>query len=246
MKVRIYKRGTVIRNTMFFMFMSVIYLHVVKSLENNVSAFKLIDFTNPLSAQSICLFAFLIILPAIALVRPASRTLSAFFLGAVIIYGQFQFFERFDKGILILNLLYILSVFYFYILWHLELKQALYGPMFTHHDLGLKSPYRLKTILEVSGKELNGYLTNWDQHSCFLVLDDPTQAHFLRNSTFNLKFMLDGKTFSQSGVVVSEYGGSAYGIAFRDSKLDDKIFYKWSDFYTIICDRGYIPNYMGT
>lgn len=126
---------------------------------------------------------------------------------------------------------------YFYVFWYIELDEAIYCPGFSNSDLGQKSTYHVSVTIKFdSEKEINGYLTNWDFSSCFIM---PEMNLDVAREPVKITINFENRTFVQEGEIASKYG-VGIGVKFNLTEKSNSL-HNWSDFYTVICDRGIKP-----
>lgn len=109
-------------------------------------------------------------------------------------------------------------------------------------NIGYKSEHHFKAALKFKhGESVSGYLSNWGETCCFVILDKKTG--FKRQPVI-LEFVFEEKTFTQKGLIATGYG-PGFGIKFiQDSHEGNR--QNWANLYTIIKDRGYNPQNVRT
>ncbi|MBL6988212.1 MAG: hypothetical protein ISR65_00450 [Bacteriovoracaceae bacterium] len=241
MAVKLYKRSRVTANTLLYVLLSVVFLHIILSLSRGSSALDLSRFLEIFKDQPYIAVLGLLSFFAVMQVRNISKILLLAFASIIIFESFLQFFHEFDKFILVLAFCYFLITLYVFIVWSLELQESVYCPCFSHETIGRKSMYHLNVMIEFGYKEkANGHLTNWHDESCFIILKEK-----FGEVKGTIKFIIDfeGKRFIQKGEVVSCYG-KGIGVKFflADDYLEDgHDIFGWREFFTILSDRGYLP-----
>ena len=235
MALKLYRKSTVIKNMAVFLLLSVIYLHIINSLNEGISAF------NPARLGVILhnniVFVILVFLTIISTLKAVklSKFLFIAVTSVVLYHSFFIFFDKFDKFILVLSFIYLLVAFYFFIFWRLEMNEAIYCPGYNINDIGPKAEHSLSALIEFpDGQTHEGILTNWDESCCFICL---TQKIKYVSTPLNITFSIEGNSFQQSGRIVSQYG-TGVGIRFETNHQSP---YGWKHFFTVLCDRGYVP-----
>lgn len=238
--MKLFERSPIIFNLMSFLILSVFYIHVLHSLNEGCTAFNF-QFLHKFLLTNKWLLVFLLTtLISVYFLKSASRFLVFAFVFFVGISGFIIFFDKFDKILLVLNFFYVLIGAYFVLLWASEVADVLYTPAYSLSQMGKKTFYNLEIEIEHldTGVIRSGYMTNWDLHAVFVVLDD-VAAFSSREVLVRIHF--EGLVFKEYGLVMTRYG-NGYGIKFVKNKhLQENSAWGWSDFYTIIGDRGYMP-----
>ena len=238
--MKFYKKSSIAKNLLVFIFSSVFYWHILISIEQGHSAFNIHRFTW-LLFNNLPLIA-LMAITAFSVLKVKNWSTYLFVAFTVWIFYQSVslFFVSFNKLTLLLTFIYLICSFYFYLFWQLELKGAAYCPGYSPNDMR-QSEYDLKVQIEIDkgGRKFRGYLTNWDVSSCFVALEDELES---KSSQINLLMEFENKIFYQKGEIVAHYG-HGIGIKFLRNKIEKnkKEEHNWLDLYTIIDDRGYLP-----
>lgn len=236
MSVKIYKRSSVLKNLVFFVALSFVYYHIVLSLFHQTSAIEWsFTLTNAQTSTPILVLGFLSLI-SIWYVWPISKYLTPLFMLLVFFKTFSLFFISFDKVLLLLNFTYLVFAFYFWLFWKLELKEAHYHPGFNQNDIEMRPKYDVKVeVVEEGGKVYLGWLTNWDESSCYILLNEKW-VDLRGKIKVLIKFEKD--SFQSEAQIVSSYGP---GIGVKFNSIDEKKSpLGWSDFYDIMSDRGYL------
>ncbi|MBT7611424.1 MAG: hypothetical protein HN576_16810 [Bacteriovoracaceae bacterium] len=236
--MRVYKRSPVIRNIGLYILLSIIYLHIVESVAAGRSA---VDFTLLQSSfEQHTSLTYLLCLSLLLVFRVSSLAPFIFllFCGATFYYSIEVFFMTFNKVILSLNFIYIGLSFVSFIMLKTELEEAIYVPGFHKNGINKFSEYDLEGIVvDSSGAEIKGYLSNWGTQGCFFV---PTEFQMIRGK-IKLKFEFGTKEFLSDGRIMTKYG-EGYGISIKQIKGQKERFaLGWNEYYDIINQRGYVP-----
>jgi hypothetical protein len=228
----------------FFLFFSTFYLQIVYSIHHGVSALDFVSFSRILQGMPVLLGLFAVTLITIFRAQDISKGFFIFFV-AHIFYSSFSlFFLSFNKTILVLNFIFILTAFYFFLFWYLELEEAIYRPGFSNYQIGRKTEYDFNVVLEsANGKTVPAVLSNWDENGCFLLpVDDLTSVN---KGKCLLKINYENRDFQEPGEVVTRYGiGRGVRFYFKNKKGVDH--HGWKEFYAIIRDRGFSPRLTAT
>ena len=98
----------------------------------------------------------------------------------------------------------------------MELQEVIYSPGHSLNNIGKKAEHNFNALLELKGGDkINGYLSNWGQNGCFVVLQRKFVAK-KRSVTLSVDF--EGQKFEQKGEVVTSYG-TGVGVKFIE-KMD--------------------------
>ena len=238
--MKIYKRSIIIRNLIIHGVLSILYLHTIESISNGRTAVDIKYLNESLLSHP---YLILFLLLTIFLINRVSRHSPKFFIIFclfVFISSIEIFFATFNKFILSLNFVYIATSFISYILLKSELKESIYIPGFHKNEISKLSEYNLDVEIEdSSGNHFSGYLTNWGQNGCFLVLNKFRQL----KGFVNLSFSFGEKEFNCVGRIMTMYG-SGFGISIiNEKRKKDLLNLGWSEYYDIINQRGYVPRH---
>ncbi len=236
MKIRLLKRSAVIKNMLIFQFFSLVYLQIIKSLHLGISAFKWNSFLEMLQARPWILLSFLLAFISVYLATKFSSLLFGLFCLVILGESIFYLFESFDKLILVLTFFYSICSMYFLLFWGLEKKEAIYRPSFDKNSIGLLDEYNLSVDVESPFGPIKGNLTNWDEHSCFLIASNFRED--LKGKIL-FKVFFEDLEFQCRGDVVTKYA-SGYGVRIEETSET----LNWRSFYDIVSDRGYKPRYV--
>ena len=234
MKVKLVKRTLVVKNTLLFLIMGLAYLQIIHSLRNGESAASLESFISLLKLQPALIGAFVLSFISIFFATMGSRFFFLAFQFLIIGQSLMMFIETFDKVILVLNFVYILSAYYFYLFWNLEMSEAFYKPFFHKASIGRVVSQNLPVEVRSEGISLDGKISNWDHSGLFVHLDDHAK---LLSGKVLLKIKFEDLDFSNTAQVISRYGN---GVGLRILPTS-KEGLSWDQFYDIIDDRGLRP-----
>ena len=233
MRLELYRRGTIIRNQMFFIILSFIYLQVVHEISVGRSAVDKETFLLLIEK-----YQWLFALGVVTLVltyygKKSAKYFFIFYVIGIVGLSLQVFFGSFDKIILVLNFIYILLSYYFCLLFLSELNQSLYSPGFVSNSIGSKCEYNLPISLKSSKVQASGKLSNWDRESCFVIVNNDDE---LPRGQVELSILFEGQKFSCRGIVSTKVG---QGIGIRIKSNRERKMFDWLDFYEIIQNRGY-------
>lgn len=227
------------RNIALFAISSVVYLHVIESFVNGVSTFK-ISACQAFFETHNFLFATLIVFCFTLLSgRKFSKYFYLFFITLCIYLAFEQYLVALDKFILILNFLFVILSYYFYLFMNSDLAEASNNPIAVWGDLytGLTLDQEIK--IKKNGEEFVARFINWDESTCFLKVDGTIDK--IRDDV-EVEWSFEGIKFNCSGYVVSGLKEIGVGVRLVDRDSAEDGIFGWGDFYDIIHSRGYSPN----
>ena len=239
--MNILKRNYTHRNLIIFLLLSLIYLEAISSLAVGDSLFSLARLRDFFVNHYIVLASTLLsIYTALKFKKYSQWVLLA---NVVLIAGEnfILLSGSFNKLILVLNFIYVIFAFYYYIIWELEVELACFNPKFTRFDLAKEVRFPLKAYLISEGeglKKISVHLTNIDDQSCFVLLDQSALDEVSPKDKYQLLLDFDGVEFTTKAFVVSRYD-RGYGLMFekRKSGLNQP---NWSDLYHVCRERGLV------
>lgn len=118
------------------------------------------------------------------------------FIFAIAIKSFGLLFVSFNKLILILDFAYLFFAFYFYTSWEIYLGLAAHNPRFASNDLEMTARFPIKGFLTRKNKEIYACrLTNIDEESGFILLEDEEKIHFLLGEDCHLQFEYENNKF---------------------------------------------------
>ena len=238
MNLKIIHRSSSIWNIIVFTLLSIFFLFAQDAIIHDKSALNFL-YLKAFIINSKFLVGFtLFTIISIFSMRKSSRYLYS--LQAACIIGLIikDLFYDFDKFIILMLFIYILFSYYFYILLSLELKRAFVNPGFSTNELFDPMLKKIKCTLTLKDEQFEGYLSNWDEYSCFMslkLLQNPTER------TGRLVIFYDDHEFSQSAQVATMALGYGVGVKFL---AEDNNLFNWNEFNKIINDLGFNVEYL--
>lgn len=243
MSVKLYRRGFVIKNLLLFMLLSLIYIHILNAIDQGVSAFNISILSAFISQYLYLALLSVLVFLSVMYAKKISKLLFILYCLIISIDSIIIFFSRFDKLVLALLFVFILTSVCFAVSLILELEEAIYHPGFYKMDLDKNPLLELNVSVETkTGKKFSGKLTNWDCVSCFVLLDKNLDSY---RGKLTILIEFEGRIFNERGSIYSLYDGGI-GIKFMNNakSINDDI-YNWNDFFTVISDRGYKTSLLG-
>ncbi len=240
MVVKLHRKSVIVNNISLFIVLSFFFLHTISSMGKGISSFSWYELVSSIRDYFAAIGLGVV---AFYLVRKAHRLSRLFFplYCLLILFHCFQvFFVDFDKVILTLNFAFLVFAFYFVGLWRVELAEAVYCPGYMVEDVGRKSFYDIRVKLLLPDESVGwGYLTQIGDASCFVLVEEKFRQ---ARGKIKIELEYEGTSFEQYGEVITSYGGGL-GIKFLHDTAQKPMVHCWSDFYTVICHRGLLPEY---
>ncbi len=231
--MKICKRNILIKNVMIFIFLSLVYLHIVFSAYKGITILNSYYLSILFSTDKFILYAAILTLLSIFYVSKSSKLLLLFFFFIVLLKSLSILFINFNKLVLILNLMYAIVCSLIYTLWLRELDSAIYNPRYSKSSIINGNNYPISIGILSKHGNLKGYLSNWDEQGCFIIMIKNVDIL----GEYNIDFCFGDAVFRQKGEIVTKYG-QGYGILFKGNYSSiGKM--NWYVLYQIIEDRGY-------
>ena len=229
-KVKVIHYFPTIRNGLLFLFMSILFLCLQKSLQTNFS------FSNTAFLKKVLVEQwggiFLTVLGGMLLAQV--RRLSLVFYSLNIVWLSYVTLEglfiSFNKLIFATYFVYLLFGYIFYHLIKEAVDLAYYNPKFKGNELSFNSSKELYVNLLEDEQNYRGVLSNWDESGIFIKLLNGGER--LRYP--ECRFELDGEEFVAKGTVMAVNKKNAgFGLSMSGNQ--------WSEYIQLIKDRGYRP-----
>ena len=184
--MKILKRNYEHRNLLLFITLSLIYLQVIYSLSSGISALA------PSSVKSFFTNHYLIfsfaILTMVMTVKVKNYSDKFLLIFVCVVAGKnfILLASSFNKMILVLNFIYLVFAFYFYMTWDVEISKACFNPLFASNDLEKSTRFALKGEIFDENDQLLSAITvsNIDDKSCFVIWEsflDPKKLKISMN-----------------------------------------------------------------
>ncbi len=219
----------------FYVFLSIIYLHIVYALDADISAINVNRFKGLVIGMPYLIIFSLFLSFCFMRIKRYSLSLLVFF-SLFIFYKSFSIFIiNFDKLILVLNVIYILISFNIYILFREELTRSIYQPNFETGslDVELYRKVEVELINEKTAQVVRGKLVNFDDKSLVIYTKD-TNIKGVLNLTLKYKKSI----FSAKAKVMTKFR-NGIGLQVLPSSSQD-VELDWKEFYTIKEARGFV------
>lgn len=234
MSLTIIKRSPLLKNLIFFVGFVLAYIYISLSLYEQNSMLEKAFLMNVVKSHyPILALAFMTVV-TVWLAKPISKIFLAAYLLSALGVTFPLFIYGFEKDLLFLNFIFLVSGFYFWIFWKLELAEATYNPKFELNELDPYPSQKLPLKIIQGEKQYKALLTNWDESSCFVILEQSWEE--LRG-VVKVEIYFEGQVFEAQGIIVSLYG-PGLGIKLISRENIEPL--NWQQFYDIINDRGFI------
>lgn len=237
--MKILKRNYGHRNLIVFLILSLVYLQAIYSLSNGRSIFSLLSlrtffFDNYLILALTALTAFMVVK-----LKKYSEILLLICLIVIVGKNFILLSASFNKLTLVLNFIYLVFAFYFFISWEIEVGLASFNPLFTRHDLEKESRFRLRAMIssDAEGEDsVPVFITNIDNESCFLLMPKDSTIDLNPSKLYFLESNYEGVRFRHAARLVSAYDRGV-GLIF-DHSTDSRV--SWSELYKVCLERGIV------
>ncbi|MGZ3789265.1 MAG: hypothetical protein ACXVLQ_12125 [Bacteriovorax sp.] len=235
--MKILKRNYGLRNLLIFLTLSLVYLQAVSSLSIGSSLFSLASLRSFFVDHSIILAITSLTVFMVVKIKKYSEILLLLCLTMIVGKSFILLSGSFNKLTLVLNFIYLVFAFYFFVSWELEVALASYNPLFSIYDLE-KEP-RFKLTANISPSEdgsgaAQARITNIDEESCFLLLAPGADFELNTSRKYYLDANFEGVHFRQRAQLVSRYDRGV-GLVFEDFP-DARV--SWSVLYKVCLERG--------
>ena len=236
--MKIVRRNYELRNLIFFLVLSMIYLQAIYSLSRGISIVSVRSLQIFLTNHYLIFGLTILTIFMVGTIKKHSDKL--LLLCLILITGKnfIMLAASFNKLILGLNFIYLIFAFYFFVTWELEIAKAAYNPMFSKRDLEKESRFHLQGQMEnmESGQTLNVLITNIDEYGCFVLLADDDMVNFKNlKGRYKLKASYEDVEFTHEAIILSRYDR---GVGLEFYKGDSYNQLNWSELYKVCLQRG--------
>ena len=238
--MKIIKRAQVIKNLIFFILLSLYFIYLVQTViegQGALNASKIIQF---LVDEKLLVALGVILIWAIYFIKQWAKKCFVLFSSLIFVNSFSYFISSENKLILLGSFFYLFVSFFLYLLLKEELGSCLYNPGFYDNQISKINKFDFKVIVKsLSGNELHGCLTNWDNQACFVYFDENIKTVDLRGE---VEIQVDylGKSFFTKA---QAYTFFANAIGFKINADSEKhTVLHWDNFFAIITDRGITPS----
>lgn len=238
--MKILKRNYGHRNLILFLILSLIYLQAIYSLSNGRSLFSIASFHSFFIDHYLILAITAVTAYMVVQIKKFSEIFLLVCLIVIVGRNFILLSDSFNKLTLVLNFIYLVFAFYFFISWELEVGLASFNPKFSSHDLEKESRFiKLKATIGLDAKgedAVEALVTNIDGESCFLLLSEGSILELTPSKLYFLESSFEGVRFSHRARLVSSHD-RGIGLVFD---VSDKTRVSWSELYKVCLERGIV------
>ncbi len=237
--MKILKRNYGHRNLIIFLVLSLIYLQAVSSLSYGRSIFSMASLRSFFLDHPFIIFLTLVTGYMVTSVKKYSEFALLFCLIMIVGKCFILLSGSFNKLTLVLNFIYLVFAFYFFVTWELEVGLASFNPLFSEHDLEKEARFELQAQIsssETGEDAVEVHITNLDEESCFLLLPKENTFEFNPGKKYYLDSYYEGIHFRHEARLVSAYDR---GIGLLLEKFPDARV-SWSELYKVCLERGIV------
>ena len=235
--MQILKKGWVTKKLIIFVFLSFYYLYMIYSIRNKQGIFDNEQFLTFCFNHKFLLILSFITAWSIFSIKIISRKLLLFLTACIVIYSCFIFYETNSKIVLLGTCFYGIFALFLNLLWYEELNSCMFNPNFYDNQLYKKNKYNLNVKIQQSnGDEYEGFLTNWNEYSCFIYVTNKDKIKALTGLVKITVFLLE-KDFHTTGKIMTRYFNGLGILLLKDRNKNTENL-NWNDFYAIIENRG--------
>jgi len=236
--MKILKRNYEHRNLIIFLFLSLIYLQAISSLSEGLSLFSLASLKSFFINHYLIIALTLVAAFMVTRLKKFSEMVLLLCLIAIVGKTFILLSGSFNKLTLVLNFIYLVFAFYYFVTWEVEVGLACFNPLFTKHDLEKESRFKIMGKISESendSKSIEVHITNIDEQSCFLLLP---KEHSLNLSAreYYLESIYEGVHFKNKAFLVSKYDRGV-GLMFLKGSHTRA---NWSELYKVCLERGLV------
>ncbi len=240
--MKILKRNYTHRNLIIFLILSLVYLQAIAALSSGQTIFSPQEFSSFIKNNYFILISTSVAFYTVVKIKKYSDWALVFCLSLIVGKNFILLSDSFNKLTLVLNFIYLVFAFYFYVTWEIELGLACFNPKFTSNDLEKESRFKIEALVndsdknEKTNKSYRVYITNIDEESCFIYLKDIPDFKLGSRKWLYLDAHYEGVHFHQRARVVSLYD-QGVGLVF-DKPSEGRA--SWSKLYKVCLQRGYV------
>jgi len=240
-RIKIFYRGTVVWNTIFFIIMSLAFLLLQDTFYGLASVGQKETLTNFVVTHK---FSLILNFFTLFLVFKLKKSAKSFFLFVILntfVITCINLEEEFSKIIMMILFFYLVISIFMYQFLKIELSESYYNPRFNQNLWQSPMLVRVNVHFEdtKSGKKIEGYLTNWSEVGGYLKLNQPEKLKNIRK----LCVKFEGREFNEDIAIVSSTKDKE-GIGFkitRRKNRENTNHLGWDEFYEIMNQMGFLP-----
>ena len=237
-QLKVKKKDVLVVNLIFFLILSFLFLYLQYAYRYHLSPFSMAYFR-----KSIELFWYALcpmIIASLLCWRHNSWSKIAYILsvGIVSFKAIEGLFIEFNKIIVVALFFYVVIAYFIYQLYSYYLSLASLNPNYSSQDLF--DPLLKKINCEISNSQMvsKGYLTNWDEEGCFIMLEQPLSEK-IKNLRLTIEF--SGRSFEQDGEVVAQ-STDFKGVGIKFNKIPKGLnVFNYAEFNELVHELGFKP-----
>jgi hypothetical protein len=235
--MKILKRNYTHRNLFVFLVLSLIYLQAIYSLSRGISILSIDGLKSVILNNYFIISMTAVALYSIYKIKKRSAPLLLLCLTLIVGKSFILLSGSFNKLTLVLNFIYLIFAFYFFITGELEVVLASFNPLFSKYDLEKESRCKMDATISLDDKNatvFNALITNIDHDSCFLLLTNNAEKTLPVSKIYYIESNFEGVIFKHEAHLVSSYSN---GRGFRFGRANDSRV-SWSELYKVCLERG--------
>ena len=241
MNLKIIYRSTTVWNLILFVLLSYVFLYVQDCIFLGKSAVELAQLKSFVLSSKDLLAAVAVVIMLVYRVKKISKWTFILLVIAITANISQSLLQDFNKLVLTMLFLFLIFSYYFFLTLVSELNKSSLNPNFDSDELFEPMLHRLKVSILKGDSSFVGYLTNWDENSCFVVLDSDFSEK-LSGGHIEIELDYEGHRFRQSGKISTVIYNKGVGINFLSSSSEEVS--GWSEYFDLISDLGYTMEHL--
>lgn len=236
--MKILRRNFEHRNLLIFLMLSLVYLQSISSLSAGISLFSLESLKSFLTEHYLILSLTVVACYLVTTLKRYSEIVLLVCLIAIVGKSFILLYGSFNKLTLVLDFIYLIFAFYYFVSWELEVGLACFNPNFSKLDLEKESRFKIEgkiSSAETGENSIEVHVTNIDEESCFLLLPKDHLFDYAKTEYY-LESNYEGVHFKHKASLVSKYD-RGIGLIFKKTPNTRAT---WSDLYKVCLERGLV------
>ena len=237
-QLKVKKKDVLVLNLIFFLILSFLFLYLQYAYRYHLSPFSLAYFKKSIELFWYALAPIMIASFLAWRHHPSSKIWYSFCVSIVgyrVIEGLFI---EFNKIIVVAAFFYIVIAYFIYQLYSYYLSLASLNPDFSSDDLFDPLLKRIHCRLTSNNDSYDGYLTNWDDEGCFILLEKAVSD---KSKSIRLKIEFSGRSFEQDGEVVA-HSTDFKGVGIKFNKVPKGLeVFNYAEFTELVHELGFKP-----
>ena len=237
-QLKVRKKDRIIFNVVLYLILSFLFLYIQHAYRHHISPFSTVYLRK--SVELFWYVALTLSISAVVIWRHHRHSvlvyrISILLVGFKVIEGLFI---EFNKIIVVAMFFYGIISYFLYQLLKYYLSLASINPNYRKSDLFGPLLKEIPCKVSFGDKEVEGFLSNWDQEGCFLKLKEKKRLPKKIKMTI---FFRDREFIQQGEVVAATNDFSGVGIKFDKAVKDISVF-NWEEFMEIVHELGFQPD----